>query len=105
MRNSPSAESFTTRSLPWPSATKMLPSGATRTSAGPSKVSWPAPATPGLPSVIRTRPSAAAARRGLLEHGRERLLGSVHAVRREAALEDPEVLLGVELQSECHAEA
>src|SRR5262249_18789687 len=36
---------------------KMSPLGATKTSDGPLKVSGPSPATPGLPSVIRTFPS------------------------------------------------
>ena len=59
-RNLPSCEYLTMRSLvfsPWPSAMKMSPFGATRTSDGPLSSSWPLPATPGLPSVISTRPS------------------------------------------------
>jgi len=58
--NCPPFENFTMRAFvfsPCPSATKMSPLGATRTSDGPLKVSGPSPATPGLPSVISTFPS------------------------------------------------
>jgi hypothetical protein len=41
----------------------------------------------------------------VLEHRREALLGPIHAIRREAALEDPQILLGVELEPERHPEA
>src|SRR5215475_9859506 len=60
LMNFPSFENFTMRAFvfsPCPSATKMSPLGATRTSDGPLKVSGPSPATPGLPSVISTFPS------------------------------------------------
>ena len=56
----PSFENLTIRALvspPCPSATKMSPLGATRTSEGELKVSGPSPVTPALPSVIRTLPS------------------------------------------------
>ena len=58
--NLPSFVSFTIRALvspPCPSATKMSPFGATRTSEGPLKVSGPSPETPGLPNVIKSFPS------------------------------------------------
>src|SRR6516164_2345470 len=60
LMNLPSLENFTMRAFvfsPCPSATKMSPLGATKTSDGPLKVSGPSPATPGLPSVISTFPS------------------------------------------------
>src|SRR5215472_13906228 len=60
LMNFPSFENFTMRALvfsPCPSATKMSPLGATKTSDSPLKVSGPSPATPGLPSVIKTFPS------------------------------------------------
>src|SRR5215472_15941764 len=60
LMNFPSFENFTMRALvfsPCPSATKMSPLGATKTSDGPLKVSDPSPATPGLPRVIKTFPS------------------------------------------------
>ena len=53
------ASNFTTRllvSLAWPSATKMLPSSATTTSAGELKCPLPPPASPGVPSRMRTSP-------------------------------------------------
>src|SRR5437899_2290316 len=61
LMNFPSFENFTMRALespPCPSATKMSPFGAVRTSEGRLKVSGPSPATPALPSVSRTFPSA-----------------------------------------------
>ena len=64
--NLPSFEYLTMRSLvfgtgksPWPSAMKMSPFGATRTSDGLLNSSGPLPATSGLPSVISRWPSGA----------------------------------------------
>ena len=58
--NFPALENLTMRLLPpapWPSATKISPLGATKTSDGPLKVSRPSPVTPALPSVINNLPS------------------------------------------------
>ena len=60
LRNLPSLDNFTIRAFespPCPSATKMVPLGATTTAEGRLKVSSPAPATPALPSASRTFPS------------------------------------------------
>src|SRR6266540_1391562 len=60
LRSLPPFENFMMRALvspPWPSATKTSPFGAVVTADGALNSSGPAPATPGLPSVINTLPS------------------------------------------------
>src|SRR5260221_14019310 len=57
--NWPSLVNFTMRAEPnllglWPSDTKMSPLGAIATPVGRSNVSGPLPATPSLPSTIKT---------------------------------------------------
>src|ERR1700730_1427314 len=61
LMNFPSFENFTIRAFespPCPSPTKISPLEATATADGRLKVSGPSPATPALPSVINTFPSA-----------------------------------------------
>src|SRR6516162_3259468 len=60
LMNLPSLENFTIRALvspPCPSATKMSPLRATATADGALNSSGPAPALPGLPSVMSNLPS------------------------------------------------
>src|SRR5215471_10276804 len=76
LMNFPSFENFTMRAFvfsPCPSATKMSPLGATRTSDGPLKVSGPSPAIPGREQAVRPIDHAGTEARHQLARGVELL--------------------------------